>query len=116
MTRMAFSGGLDTTRIVCFSGGSRPTSRPSVSSPRCSLYLGSSLVSCRSASLVSINVTQRLSTEDFRRISSSLPPQVLLPPLVSGDRTSAVCESILVDMDKLTSIHNHHLHPGKVPF
>ncbi|KAL0812393.1 hypothetical protein Bca101_068836 [Brassica carinata] len=91
MTRMAFSGGLDTTGIVCFSGGSRSTSRPSVSSPRCSLYLGSSLVSCRSASLVSINVTQRLSTEDFRRISSSLPPQVLLPPLVSGDRTSAVC-------------------------
>ncbi|CAN6979417.1 unnamed protein product [Brassica rapa subsp. trilocularis] len=91
MTRMAFSGGLDTTGIVCFSGGSRSTSRPSVSSPRCSLYLGSSLVSCRSASPVSINVTQRLSTEDFRRISSSLPPQVLLPPLVSGDRTSAVC-------------------------
>ena len=91
MTRMAFSGGLDITGIVCFSGGSRSTSRPSVSSPRCSLYLGSSLVSCRSASLVSINVTQRLSTEDFRQISSSLPPQVLLPPLVSGDRTSAVC-------------------------
>uniref|UniRef100_M4EXY5 Uncharacterized protein n=1 Tax=Brassica campestris TaxID=3711 RepID=M4EXY5_BRACM len=91
MTRMAFSGGLDTTGIVCFSGGSRSTSRPSVSSPRCSLYLGSSLVSCRSASPVSINVTQRLSTEDFRRISSSLPPQVLLPPLGSGDRTSAVC-------------------------
>lgn len=91
MTRMAFSGGLDTTGIICFSGGSRSTSRPSVSSPRCSLYLGSSLVSCRSASLVSINVTQRLSTEDFRWISSSLPPQVLLPPLASGDRTSAVC-------------------------
>ncbi|CAN7081259.1 unnamed protein product [Brassica oleracea var. botrytis] len=91
MTRMAFSGGLDTTGIVCSSGGSRSTSRPSVSSPRCSLYLGSSLVSCRSTSLVFINVTQRLSTEDFRRISSSLPPQVLLSPLVSGDRTSAVC-------------------------
>lgn len=85
---MVFFGGLDTTGSVSFSGGSRSTPRLSVSSPRCSLYLGSS---CRSASFVSINVTQRISTEDFRQISSPLPPQVLLPPLATGDRTSAVC-------------------------
>ncbi|CAH8358881.1 unnamed protein product [Eruca vesicaria subsp. sativa] len=90
MTRVVFSGGLDTTGIICFSGDSRSTSRPSVSSPRCRLYTGSLLVSYRSVSLVSINVTQRLSTEDFRRISSSLPPQVLLPHLATDVRTSTV--------------------------
>lgn len=88
---VGFSDDLDTTGTVCFSGGSRFTSRQSVSSPCRSLYLGSSFVSYRSASLVSINVTQRLPHEDLRRSSPSFPLQVLLPPLTSGDRTSIVC-------------------------
>ena len=88
---MGFSDGLDTIGTVCFFGGSRFTSRSSVSSPRRSLSLGSSFVSCRSTSLVSINVTQRFPHEDLRRNSSSFPPQVLLTPLTTRDRTSVVC-------------------------
>ncbi|KAL0712129.1 hypothetical protein Bca4012_019107 [Brassica carinata] len=91
MSLMGFSDGLDTIGTVCFSGGSRFTSRSSVSSPRRSLSLGSLFVLCRSANLVSINVTQKFPHEDLRRNSSSLPPQVLLPPLTTGDRTSFVC-------------------------
>ncbi|KAG2318557.1 hypothetical protein Bca52824_011770 [Brassica carinata] len=91
MSLMGYSDGLDTIETVCFSGGSRFTSRSSVSSPRRSLSLGSLFVLCRSANLVSINVTQKFPHEDLRRNSSSLPPQVLLPPLTTGDRTSFVC-------------------------
>ncbi|KAL0824097.1 hypothetical protein Bca101_047774 [Brassica carinata] len=91
MSPVGFSDGLDTIGTVCFFGGSRFTSRSSVSSPRRSLSLGSSFVSCRSTSLVSINVTQRFPHEDLRRNSSSFPPQVLLTPLTTRDRTSVVC-------------------------
>ncbi|KAF3574199.1 hypothetical protein F2Q69_00060749 [Brassica cretica] len=91
MSLVGFSDGMDTIGTVCFSGGSRFTSRSSVSSPRRSLSLGSSFVSCRSTSLVSINVTQRFPHEGLRRNSSSFPPQVLLTPLTTDDRTSVVC-------------------------
>ncbi|KAG2245358.1 hypothetical protein Bca52824_092782 [Brassica carinata] len=97
MSLVAFSGGLDNTGSVWFSGGSRSTStyRSSASSPA-ARYLDSLFVPCRSASLVSINISQRFPTEDFRRNLPPFHPQLVLQsPLPS--RQVLVLEASTVD-------------------